>query len=144
MTDFSGQIVIGVEELCLLVYSAVYSGESPQIWPPSSKQETDNRILRVPCFILIFCLAYFSDLRIKAIFSSETSVDIHLATRRWIPEIELFMFTAVRTSNPTPLNKFENYPLATCSAAERSFYGVRKLILVLLLSRLPFVASILP
>jgi hypothetical protein len=68
------------------IYIAVYSDESPQMWPPSSKQETGNRILLGPCFILISCLAYFSDLMMMAICSSETSVDVHQATLFWAPD----------------------------------------------------------
>jgi hypothetical protein len=45
-------------------------------------------------------LAYYSALNIEMTYSSETSVDFHWTTRRYIPEARLFIITAVRTSNP--------------------------------------------
>jgi hypothetical protein len=38
------------------------------------------------CFLLTPCLAFSSTLKMEAISSSETSVDFHRATRRYIPE----------------------------------------------------------
>jgi hypothetical protein len=48
-----------------------------------------NRSLGVdkpPDFTLVSCSAYFSTLKMEAIFYSETSVDTQLTTRRYIPE----------------------------------------------------------
>jgi hypothetical protein len=36
--------------------------------------------------VLVFCLAYFSSLKQKAICSSKNSVDIHLTSSRYIAE----------------------------------------------------------
>jgi hypothetical protein len=38
------------------------------------------------CFTLVSCLAYSSAMKMQATFSSEMSVDIQRATRRYIPE----------------------------------------------------------
>jgi hypothetical protein len=58
--------------------------------------------LLAACFMIVSCLAYSSILKMEAICSSETLVDFHPTTRRYIPEdITLFLATAVRTSNST-------------------------------------------
>jgi hypothetical protein len=46
-------------------------------------------------------LALSLTLKTGAICSSETSVDFRRTTRRYIPEPEFFITTAVRTSDPT-------------------------------------------
>jgi hypothetical protein len=38
------------------------------------------------CFMIISCLAYSSTLKMEAVCSSETSVDLHWTTRRYIPK----------------------------------------------------------
>jgi hypothetical protein len=38
------------------------------------------------CLILVSCFAYSSALKTEAIYSSETSVDFHLTSQRYIPE----------------------------------------------------------
>jgi hypothetical protein len=42
--------------------------------------------LLVACFMLVYCLAYSSTLKMEAICSSETSVYFHRTTRRYMPE----------------------------------------------------------
>jgi hypothetical protein len=44
------------------------------------------RTLFVTCFMLVSCLAYSSALKMEATCSSETSVDFHRNTRRYISE----------------------------------------------------------
>jgi hypothetical protein len=46
--------------------------------------------LLATCFMLVFCLAYFSALKMEASSSSETSVGLHSVISR---TIGLFMFT---------------------------------------------------
>jgi hypothetical protein len=41
---------------------------------------------QAPALTLVSCSAYFSTLKMEAIFSSETSVDSQRTTRRYIPE----------------------------------------------------------
>jgi hypothetical protein len=58
------------------------------------------RDLLATCFTTV-CLAYSSTLKTEATCSSETSVDFQRTTRVISQKIELFITTAVRTSNPT-------------------------------------------
>jgi hypothetical protein len=61
---------------------------------------TSNAIL-ANCFMLVSCLAYSSTLKMEVTFSSETSVDFQRLLGIISQEIELFITTAVRTTNPT-------------------------------------------
>jgi hypothetical protein len=52
-----------------------------------STDVSEELLLRVPpAFTLVFCAAYSSALKMEAICSSETSVDIQRTTQRYIPE----------------------------------------------------------
>jgi hypothetical protein len=51
------------------------------------------------CFMLVFCLAFSSTLKMEETYSSETLVDCQQTTWRYIPKIELIIITAVRTLN---------------------------------------------
>jgi hypothetical protein len=46
-------------------------------------------------FVLVAYLAYSSTLKIEAIFSSETLVDLHRATRRYIPQDRNSLYSLV-------------------------------------------------
>jgi hypothetical protein len=63
---------------------------------PSKKPEI---LCLPPAFTLISYLAYSSTVKMEAIFSTETSVDVQRITRRYI-----FITTGVRTSNPALLS----------------------------------------
>jgi hypothetical protein len=41
------------------------------------------------CFLLVSCTVYFSTLKMEVVFSSETSLDFHHTTLRYIPEDEV-------------------------------------------------------
>jgi hypothetical protein len=79
--------------------------------PPSTsknKQETSMKLLAKQAgyllptsFMLDDCLAYFSTLNMDMTCSSETLVDFQLSTWHYISQAELFIITAVRTSDPT-------------------------------------------
>jgi hypothetical protein len=68
--------------------------------PPSSGLKSSA------CYLLHagFLLGLFFDLKIEVTCSSETSVDFLHITRHYIQE--LFITTAVRTSDPTKVNLF--------------------------------------
>jgi hypothetical protein len=89
----------------LLEYNAVQPVESQLMFrrntsSPSSGRISQARNLRLPpAFRLLSCSAYSSTLKMEAICSSETSVDIQRTTRRY--KTVFFVTTAVRTSNPT-------------------------------------------
>jgi hypothetical protein len=53
------------------------------------------------CFMIAFCLTFDMTLKMEAEFSSETSVDFLLTTRRASKMIEVFIASAVITSNLT-------------------------------------------
>jgi hypothetical protein len=52
-------------------------------------------------FTLVSCSAYFSTLKMEAIFPSEMSVDFQRTIRRYIPEESTLHNHRLRTSNPT-------------------------------------------
>jgi hypothetical protein len=86
-------------EVYFLGYNVTSSSESqPTFWrntPPPSLLT-----LFTDFFMLVSFLACSSILKMVAICSSETLVDFHPTTRRYIPEDStLFLATAVRTSN---------------------------------------------
>jgi hypothetical protein len=74
------------------------------------------------CFMLVSLVVYSSTLRTEATYSSETSIDIHAATQRYIPQdtVDLFITTTVRIWNPEvwfllhfcPLSKNEVWPIS--------------------------------
>jgi hypothetical protein len=51
-----------------------------------STDKKDSRLCLPPAFTLVSCSAYSSTLKMEAICSSETSVDIQQPTWRYIPE----------------------------------------------------------
>jgi hypothetical protein len=55
----------------------------------------------LPAFMLVSCLAYSSTLKMEATCFSETSVDFQGLHGVIFQKIELFITTAVRTSNHT-------------------------------------------
>jgi hypothetical protein len=69
--------------------------------PPSSRpnNKEKSRALLTTNFRLVSVLAYSSTLKMETICFSETPVDFQRAIWRYIPEDELFIATAVRTSN---------------------------------------------
>jgi hypothetical protein len=77
-----------------------------------SKSRTRNRrkcpLCLPPAFTLVSCWAYSANLKMEAICSSETSVYFQKTTQRFVPEIVLFITTAVRTSDSTKLHIFKH------------------------------------
>jgi hypothetical protein len=68
-----------------------------------------HRILKMrspltACVMLVFRLAFSSTLKMEATCSSETLVDFHWTTRRYIPEDIIFIATAVRSSIHSKVN----------------------------------------
>jgi hypothetical protein len=55
--------------------------------------------------MLVFSLAYSSALKMEVTCPSETSVDFHRATQRYIIEDRTRHSTAVRTLNPTQITE---------------------------------------
>jgi hypothetical protein len=52
-----------------------------------AKEETSlKQVASRTSFMLVSCLAYFSNLKMEATCSSETSVDFQRTTRRYVPE----------------------------------------------------------
>jgi hypothetical protein len=115
---------------CLHPYIRLLSRPLPfttntQIWflpvVPISKS------LLAACPMLIYCLAYYSTLKIRAICTSEMTVYFH-GNKQHYPitqKIELFIVTAVRTSNqlvsiqisirrPKYLRHFQMYVSSCC------------------------------
>jgi hypothetical protein len=54
---------------------------------------SSSNVCMPPAFTLVSCSAYSSALKMEAIYSSETSVDIQRTTRRYIPEDSTFLVT---------------------------------------------------
>jgi hypothetical protein len=79
--------------------------------PPSSGRRISREaeLCLSPAFTFVSCLAYYSLVKNGSTYFSETSVDYQRTTRRYIPEdiVELFIITAVRTSNPTTRYSFQ-------------------------------------
>jgi hypothetical protein len=79
-----------------MVYNAVYSVESQ----PTFRRNTS---LLATCFTLVSCLDYSATLNMEATCSSETSVDFHGLHGVISQKMELFITTAMKTSDPTTL-----------------------------------------
>jgi hypothetical protein len=69
----------------------------------ASKRQVAGRALLAACFLLVSCLAYSLTVKMETICSSETSVDFHRTTWRYIPEDRTLRSPAVRTSTPTSI-----------------------------------------
>jgi hypothetical protein len=78
------------EEFCLLECRAMWSCESQQtfrkiISPPFLRSK--NKPMKNPvCFMLVPCLAYFSNLNMEVIRSTEISIIFNWTTRGYTPE----------------------------------------------------------
>jgi hypothetical protein len=64
-------------------------------------KQVASTVLPATFFMLVSCLAYYSTLKIEATCSFEKSVAFNELCGVISQKIELFITTAVRTSNPT-------------------------------------------
>jgi hypothetical protein len=63
-----------------------FSGAGVKATLDASQSQHQTRSSASTCFIPVSCLAYYSTMKMRAICSSETSVDIQQTTLRYIPK----------------------------------------------------------